>query len=288
MALSLRMVLCVGTSLLLSVCPPAVSPGSSVMVDVDDANTTNGSSVTFTCAAEGGPDNVFVWIMTMDLVDLGTITLSPPLNVSEVVELLQNTYTVLQQGSDGEYVIDSVNATENGGTYTCVVVNVAGYDSDEVELFVQPTITRQPENVSTFVGDSVFLSCEADSFPPPSYSWFRQTNDREIELENSTSSDGMSSGGQNFSTRSSEEEVKMDNSGSGVSSIAVPEFSSGSADGDGNFNGIVSGIIIINGDKNLFINGIGYSDAGFYFCRVSSSSGVMDSRLATITGTHSI
>ena len=88
------------------------------------------------------------------------------------MELLQSTYTVLQQGSDDEYVIDSVNATENGGTYTCVVVNVAGYDSDEVELFVQPTITRQPESVLTLAGGNVSLSCEADSFPAPSYSWF--------------------------------------------------------------------------------------------------------------------
>ena len=253
------------------VCPPAVSPESSVMADVDDANTTNGSSVTFTCAAEGGPDNVFVWIMTMDLVDLWTISLSPPLNVSEVLELLQSTYIVLQQSSDDEYVIGSVNATKNGGTYTCVVVNVAGYDSDEVELFVQPTITRQPENVSTFVGDSISLSCETDSFPPPSYSWFRQTNDGEIELENRTS-DGVSSGDWNFSYGSGY-------SGSDVSSSSV-------LDGNGIFSENVSGIIIINGGKDLFIHGISYSDAGFYFCRVSSLSGVVDSRLATITGTH--
>ena len=185
-------------------CPPAVSPESSVMVVADDdANTTNGSRVTFTCATDGGPDNVFVWIMTTGLVDLETINLSSPLNVSEVVELLQSTYTVLQQGSDDEYVIDSVNATENGGTYTCVVVNVAGYDSDEVDLFVQPTITRQPESVLTFVGDSISMSIEADSFPAPSYSWFRQTSDGEIELENSIGG-GVSSGVQDLISGSGE------------------------------------------------------------------------------------
>ena len=41
------------------------------MVDADNANTTNGSSVMFTCAAEGGPDNVFVRTTTKDSVDSG-------------------------------------------------------------------------------------------------------------------------------------------------------------------------------------------------------------------------
>ena len=168
----------------MDVCAPAVSPESSVMAFVDDAKTTNGSSVTFKCVTDGGGDNAFVWIMVTDPVNLGTISLSSPLNVSEVVELLQSTYTVLQQGSDDEYVIDSVNATENGGNYTCVVVNVAGFDSDEVELLVQPTITRQPESVLTFVGGNISLSCEVDSFPPPSYSWFWQTEEGEVVIVN--------------------------------------------------------------------------------------------------------
>ena len=167
------------------VCAPVVSPESSVMAVVDNDKATNGSSVNFTCLTLGGPDNVFVWIMVIDPVDLATIFLSPPpINVSEVVKLLLSTYTVLQHGSDDEYVIDSVNATENGGNYTCVVVNVAGFDSDEVELLVQPTITRQPESVLTFQGDNISLSCEADSFPPPSYSWFRQIEEGEVMIVN--------------------------------------------------------------------------------------------------------
>ena len=204
------------------------------MAVVNSSNTTNGSSVSFTCETEGGPDNVFVWVMVADLVDLVNISLIPPLNVSEVVELLQSTFTVLQESSNDEYVIDSVNATENGGTYTCVVVNVAGFDSDEVELLVQPTITRQPESVLTFQGDNISLSCEADSFPPPSYSWFRQTEEGEVVA------------------------VTED----------APRLTLNSSSGD------------------LFFYGVEYSDAGFYFCRASSSSGNADSISATITGTH--
>ena len=154
----------------------AVSPEFSVRAAVNDSNTTNGSSVTFTCSALGGPDNVFVWIMKNSSIGLGSIAVSPPpLNVSDIVGLLQDTYVILQQSNDGDYVIDSVNASEDGGTYTCVVVNIAGLDSDEVQLLVQPIITRQPEDVLTLNGESISLSCGADSYPPPTYSWFLET-----------------------------------------------------------------------------------------------------------------
>ena len=160
----------------------AVSPELSVIAAVNESNTTNGSGVSFTCSALGGPDNVLVWILMNTSIDLGIIAVSPPLNVSEIVTLLQDTYTVLQQSNRGDYVIDSVNVTEDGGTYTCVVVNVAGLDSDEVQLLVQPIITRQPENVLTLNGENISLSCEADSFPPPTYSWFLMENTKQEVL----------------------------------------------------------------------------------------------------------
>ena len=147
---------------------------------VDDFNTTNGSRVSFTCFALGGPGNVFVWIFTKIPPDVKITAISPPLNVSEVVGFLQETYPVVQHTNHGNYMIDSVNATENGGTYTCVVINVAGLNSDEVQLLVQPTITRQPENVLTSNGEIVSLSCEADSFPPPTYSWLLETTEQEV------------------------------------------------------------------------------------------------------------
>ena len=213
----------------------AVSPEFSVLAVVDDFNTTNGSTVSFTCFAFGGPDNVFVWILTTSSIGLENTPLSPPLNVSEVVGFLRDTYAVLQQSSRGDYVIDSVNATENGGTYTCVVVNVAGLDSDEVQLLVQPTITRQPEDVLTLNGENIFLKCEANSFPPPTYSWFLETTEQKVLVTEDVP------------------RVMLDDSG-----------------------------------RDLLFNGVDYSDAGSYFCRASSSSGYVDSRLATITGTHTL
>ena len=176
----------------------AVSPEFSVTAAVSDSNTTNGSSVSFTCLALGGPDNVFVWILTNSSIGLGSTAVSPPLNVSEVVGLLQGTYAILQQSNDGDYVIDSVNATEDGGTYTCVVVNVAGLDSDEIQLLVQPIITRQPEDVLTLNGENVSLSCEADSYPPPNYSWFLQTPEQDILVVESAPRVTLDNGGRDL------------------------------------------------------------------------------------------
>ena len=160
----------------------AVSPAYSVRADANDSNTTNGSSVSFTCSTLGGPNNVFVWILTNNSIDLGFTAVLPPLNVSEIVGFLQDTYPVLQQSNHDDYVIDSVNATEDGGLYTCVVVNVAGMDSDEVELLVQPIITTQPERVFTSNGGNISLSCEADSFPPPTYFWFQEITDSPADM----------------------------------------------------------------------------------------------------------
>ena len=212
----------------------AVSPEFSVVADVDNANASSGSSVTFTCSTLGGPDNAFVWIRATDAADVVPFSVpSPPLNVSAVVELLQNTFTVLQQSSSDKYVIDSVNATKNGGVYACVAINVAGLEPDEVQLLVQPTIIGQPESVLTFEGENASLSCQADSFPLPTYSWFQQTTE-----------------------------------GAVVVSEDAPRLT------------------LDSGGRDLVFTGIDYSDAGSYFCRATSFSGIADSKLALITGTY--
>ena len=158
----------------------AVSPKFSVTATVNETNTTKGSSVSFACFGDGGPNNVIVWILTDSSIDLESIPVLPPLNVSEEVGFFQKKYVVLQHSNHGYYVIDSVNATEDGGIYTCVVINVGGMGLDEVQLLVQPTITRQPENVLTSNGEIISLRCEADSFPPTTYSWFLETTEQEV------------------------------------------------------------------------------------------------------------
>ena len=69
--------------------------------------------------------------------------------------------------------ISDVNATLHGGTYFCVVLNDAGYDVATGVLFVTVTFTQQPTDIKTTVNMNVEFTCEAQSFPHPSYSWER-------------------------------------------------------------------------------------------------------------------
>ena len=69
--------------------------------------------------------------------------------------------------------ISDVNATLHGGTYFCVVLNDAGYAVATGVLFVTVTFTQQPTDIKTTVNMNIEFTCEAQSFPHPSYSWER-------------------------------------------------------------------------------------------------------------------
>ena len=69
--------------------------------------------------------------------------------------------------------MSSINATQDGGEYTCIVVNEAGTEATTATLYVRPTFTTQPMNQYVRPGDSVTLTCIADSFPAPNYQWQR-------------------------------------------------------------------------------------------------------------------
>ena len=120
-----------------------VSPEGSVAVTPAVEITIIGENVTFSCLAQGGPDNEYQW--QYNGVDL----------MNETV----NTLT-----------IDDIGAV-NGGSYTCVVSNAAGNDSATATLFVAPTIVTQPADILTRNGTVVNFTCEAESFPAPEYQW---------------------------------------------------------------------------------------------------------------------
>ena len=84
--------------------------------------------------------------------------------------------------------ISSINATQDGGMYTCVVVNQAGQDSANVTLYVRPLIVDQPQDQFTRQGETVTLSCRADSFPSPLYQWekFNTTSESYYQLPGET------------------------------------------------------------------------------------------------------
>jgi len=120
-----------------------VSPDGSVAVTPAVEIITIRENVTFSCLAQGGPDNEYQW-------------------QHDGVDLMNKTINTLN--------IDNIGAV-NGGSYTCVVSNAAGSDSATSTLYVAPTIVTQPADILIRNGTVVNFTCEAESFPAPEYQW---------------------------------------------------------------------------------------------------------------------
>ena len=126
-----------------------------------------GETANFTCAAQGGPNNTFNWIKGSSISSLLSFT-SQPLNVSDFIDSLGAV-----ESDDYSLAVSITGGAAGGGEYTCVVVNEAGYDTDNVTLYISPVITTNPAPQYAHPGDTVTISCEADSYPPPNYQWQR-------------------------------------------------------------------------------------------------------------------
>ena len=138
-----------------------VSPLGSVVATPVNRTLSINDTANFTCTAQGGPRNMFRWIK-------GNFTdpnLSAPLDVEEFLYNLRNIT------SDYFLSFTVSGGAADGGYYTCIAVNEAGYDTDNVNLLVRPQILTNPEEQYAEVGDNVSLSCRADSFPAPNYQW---------------------------------------------------------------------------------------------------------------------
>ena len=122
-----------------------MSPEGSVAVSPTMEISSIRGNVTFSCSAQGGPDNGYQWQY-------------------DGVVLMEETNTTL--------TIDDIGAG-NGGNYTCVVSNAAGNDSATATLYVAPAIVTQPTDILTRNGTVVNFTCEAESFPAPTYQWER-------------------------------------------------------------------------------------------------------------------
>ena len=151
-----------------------VSPNSSVIINPDLVIADNGSDITFTCSANGGPNNTFLWVRSDDFFNLigqssflQSLPFRNTISVQDVVNELYN--IILETGTS--FSIYNINATEDGGEYFCIVLNEAGLDSNNTLLLVRPVITIQPQEILTDPNANVSLNCLADSFPPPYYRW---------------------------------------------------------------------------------------------------------------------
>ena len=136
-----------------------MSPEGSVAVSPEMVIADVGGTVTFTCSAQGGPDNTYQW---------------------------QNDGSDLMNETDTTLVISNITAM-NGGNYTCVVSNAAGNDSATAVLYVEPIIVTQPTDILTRNGTVVSFTCAAESFPVPEYTWEKYN-------EESSSFDTVSNG----------------------------------------------------------------------------------------------
>ena len=165
-----------------------MSPNGSVSVDPILQIVDNGSDTTFTCSARGGPNNMIAWIRSADILSdnqFQTLTSQRPVDVSAVLSVLSPI------ANGGTLSLSSINATQNGGGYICVIVNEAGADSNSTAtLYVRPVIVQDPMEQYVNNGDSVNISCRADSFPAPNYQWefMNRTTGTFEALEGQTSS----------------------------------------------------------------------------------------------------
>ena len=108
---------------------------------------------------------MFRWIKGSNITSAIESVGAPPLDVSQFLSDLNNIT------SDYSLALNVTGGAADGGEYTCVVVNEAGYDTDNVTLYVSPVIRTNPAPQYAHPGDTVTISCVADSYPPPNYQW---------------------------------------------------------------------------------------------------------------------
>jgi hypothetical protein len=105
-----------------------------------------------------------------------------------------NTYQWLANGTNLDKQTHESLALFNlrasdGGMYSCVVSNAAGSHTASTHLFINPYFETPTGSIHTSIGSTVFLECEALSFPSPRYMWIHdQTalneNTRKLNLTN--------------------------------------------------------------------------------------------------------
>ena len=150
--------------------------GSVPSVTVNDSE-----SITFNCSADGGPNNMFTWVRTEDLMSVDTdvqpTDSTTPIDIDGLISQFSDSILI----NSSSLTIDSVNGTNDGGSYTCLVINEAGVGREDTILYVRPVITEQPMDVNAENGSRVVLTCIANSFPEPEYQWERLNSSGHFE-----------------------------------------------------------------------------------------------------------
>ena len=113
--------------------------------------------------------NMFRWVKGEVMGDFDTA--EPPNYVSRIIESISNTILSTNEALSINVGTEQTSAQTQGGDYTCLVINEAGFDNSTVTLYISPEIVQQPQDQFVQDGDTVILTCIGDSFPPPKYQW---------------------------------------------------------------------------------------------------------------------
>ena len=149
-----------------------MSANNSVVIDPSPSVTVdNGGNIAFNCFAGGGPNNMFIWVRTEDLMTVDTNVQAEDSTIPIDIDGLISQFSDFILTNRSSLTINSVNITNDGGSYTCLVINEAGVGREDTILYVRPVITVQPMDVLTEAGQQVILTCLADSFPALTYQW---------------------------------------------------------------------------------------------------------------------
>ncbi|KAK1155520.1 hemicentin-1-like [Acipenser oxyrinchus oxyrinchus] len=148
--------------------PPSVG---SVPAEPAEVTAVQGGSVSLECRATGTPPPQISWLKN-----------GFPLPLSPRTQLL----------SAGTLLRLSQAQISDSGVYTCVARSRAGAAELSYSLQVQvpPAVerTEPPEQVTVVSGSSVTFTCEARGVPPPSLSWFKDS--QSLSLHRNLLSDG--------------------------------------------------------------------------------------------------
>lgn len=66
-------------------------------------------------------------------------------------------------------------SSRHSGRYTCIATNKAARVNETAELLVKvpPQWTYEPQDISTLLGNPLYVHCRATGFPPPQITWLK-------------------------------------------------------------------------------------------------------------------
>ena len=140
-----------------------ISPEGSVIIQPKNRTFDYGDEVNLTCTCEGGPNNMFSWLLNGSIITSGT-----------------NNYAISSTEFSSILTISHITAPDHGGLYQCIAQNIAGNGSDTTYVFVSPRFIIHPVQTLAINGMINNLTCKAESFPVPQYMWRKHEQDGSI------------------------------------------------------------------------------------------------------------